>query len=61
MNDGLKKEILSLLKIKDRATSEISANINRNHYYTLKLLEELKKENKISNSKKGKYIYWSLK
>jgi len=58
-NKQVEKEILKILESGKKSTSEISALINRNYYYTLGALIEL--SDKIKKEEKGSYTFWSLK
>jgi transposase len=57
-----KKIILKEIKLNEKSTSEIASIINRDYYFTLKLLAELQHEGKIIKKEIGsKYTYWALK
>ena len=56
----MEEKILEILKKGEKSTTEISNLINRNHYNTLKILEELEKNNLIKKIEIGKYTFWRL-
>lgn len=57
----MKNTILKTLKKGEKSTTEISNILNRNHYDTLKILEELETEKKIEKIEVGKFTFWRLK
>lgn len=60
-NEEIEKRILALLKEGKKSTSEISAIINRNYYYTLGALVDLEYEKKVKKEEEGSYTFWKLK
>lgn len=60
--NDFKENILLLLQEKEKSTTEIASIMNRDYYFTLRLLEKLERENKIERIKLGnKYTFWKLK
>lgn len=57
-NKEIEKKILKMLEKKKKSTSEISAIINRNYYYTLGALVDLEFQKKVKRIEEGKYTYW---
>lgn len=57
----MKNDILKYLKRGEKSTTDIANLINRNHYATLRLLEELEDEKKIERICTGKFTFWRLK
>ena len=61
MDNNHKNKILEILKEGEKSTTELSSIINRDYYYCIKLLEELKKEDLIIKIEIGKFTFWKLK
>lgn len=57
----MKDEILKIIKKAEKSTTEISNILNRNHYDTIKVLEEMEKDKLIEKIEVGKFTFWRKK
>jgi DNA-binding transcriptional ArsR family regulator len=60
LNDGTRREILSMLKDKDMTAGEIADNFNMSKPSISHHLDLLKQANLVTSVKEGQYIYYSI-
>jgi len=56
----IEEKILKLIKDTEKSTTEISSFLNRNYYFTLKILEKFEKEKIIERIRVGKFTFWRI-